>query len=60
MDEPLDRLLELLKNGRVLKGRNILRNLLTLRQGTQEPTHNFSRPGLRQVVTEPNFLVIDV
>lgn len=45
---------ELFKDRRILQRRNVLRDCLTLRQGTQEAAHDLTRSRLGEILTEAN------
>src|SRR5439155_26153082 len=52
----LQRLLQLLQYCRILERRNVLRDLLALRDRAQQSPHDLPRTCLRQIVTEANIL----
>src|SRR5436190_24143288 len=53
---PLQRLLQLVENSRILERGNVLRDRLALGDRAQQPPHDLARAGLRQVVAEADVL----
>src|SRR5690349_6873301 len=53
---PLQRLLQLIEDRRILERRDILRDRLALRDRAQEPPHDLARARLGQIVAEPDVL----